>query len=368
MAPMIDVSSLFSPFRIAGLELKNRFVMSPMTRTRSPQGVPTAEVAAYYRRRAEGGTGLLITEGTLIDRRRSGNNPNIPNIHGEGLRGWRQVVDAVHDAGGRIWSQLWHVGALPDPRAPEDWHPEFESPSGLSAPGQNLGTAMSDADIADTIDSFARAAADAWRTGFDGIEIHGAHGYLLDQFFWSGTNRRKDSWGGASLSERSRFAAEVVRAVRAAIPDDMPLCIRISQYKIQDYECHLAPSEAELGAWLIPLAEAGVDIFHCSQREFTAPAFPGAESNLAGYVKRVTGKPTITVGSVGLEPAFFDADAKPGSLSLRELIARLERDEFDLVSVGRAVLSEPSFVRKLQERRFAEMRPFSRELISAALD
>jgi 2,4-dienoyl-CoA reductase-like NADH-dependent reductase (Old Yellow Enzyme family) len=364
---MIDVSPLFTPFRVAGLELKNRFVMSPMTRTRSPGGVPTAEVAAYYRRRAEGGTGLLITEGTVIDRPSSGNNPNIPSIHGEGLAGWGQVVDAVHGAGGRIWSQLWHVGALPDPRAPGEWRPSFESPSGLSAPDHAIGVAMSDTDIAETIDSFARAAADASRTGFDGIELHGAHGYLLDQFFWSGTNRRTDRWGGGSLPERSRFAVEVVRAVRAVIPTDMPLCIRVSQYKIQDYECHLATSEAEIGAWLAPLAEAGVDIFHCSQREFTAPAFPGGEMNFAGHVRRATGKPTITVGSVGLEPEFFDDDAKPGAPSLRELVARLERHEFDLVSVGRAILSEPNFVRKLRQGRFDEMKRFARELISAEL-
>jgi 2,4-dienoyl-CoA reductase-like NADH-dependent reductase (Old Yellow Enzyme family) len=358
---------LFRPFRVAGLELKNRFVMSPMTRTRSPGGVPTPEVAAYYRRRAEGGAGLLITEGTVIDRPHSRNNPQIPDIHGQGLDGWRHVVDEVHAAGGRIWSQLWHVGALPDPRAPEAWTPSFESPSGLSAPDQPVGAEMSDADIADTIASFARAAADASRIGFDGIELHGAHGYLLDQFFWSGTNRRSDRWGGATLRERSRFAVEIVRAVRAAIPPEMPLCIRVSQYKIQDYDCHLASSEAELGEWLIPLADAGIDIFHCSQREFIAPAFPGASMNLAGCVKQVTGKPTITVGSVGLEKAFYSPDPIPGTPSLKELIVRLERGEFDLVSVGRAILSEPNFVQKLREGRFDEMKPFARELISAEL-
>lgn len=363
----IDTSALFTPFRVAGLELKNRFVMAPMTRTRSPGGVPTPEVAAYYRRRAEGGTGLLITEGTAIDRPHSSNNPHIPNIHGEGLQGWRQVVDAVHGAGGRIWSQLWHVGALGDPSAPEAFTPRFESPSGLSAPGEAAGGVMSEADVADTIASFARAAADAWHTGFDGIEIHGAHGYLLDQFFWAGTNRRTDRWGGASLIERSRFAVEVVRAIRATIPVDMPLCIRVSQYKIQDYECHLAASATELANWLIPLAEAGIDIFHCSQREFTGPAFPGAQTSLAGLVKLVTGKPTITVGSVGLEKTFYSPDADPGSPSLKELTGRLERGEFDLVSVGRAILSEPNFVNKLREGRYDEIKPFAPELISAEL-
>jgi 2,4-dienoyl-CoA reductase-like NADH-dependent reductase (Old Yellow Enzyme family) len=363
----IDVSALFAPFRVAGLELKNRFVMAPMTRTRSPGGVPTPEVAAYYRRRAEGGAGLLITEGTVIDRPCASNNLQVPTIYGEGLRGWRGVVDAVHAAGGRIWSQLWHVGALADPGAPKAFTPSFESPSGLTAAGDPLGAVMSDNDVADTIASFARAATDAWHTGFDGIEIHGAHGYLLDQFFWATTNRRTDRWGGATLAERSRFALEIVRAIRAGIPAGMPLCLRVSQYKIQDYDCQLATSAAEIASWLLPLAEAGVDIFHCSQREFTGPAFPGAQMNLAECVKLVTGKPTITVGSVGLEEAFYSVHPEPGSPSLKELALRLERGAFDLVAVGRAILADPSFVNKLREGRFDEIGPFSADLISAEL-
>jgi 2,4-dienoyl-CoA reductase-like NADH-dependent reductase (Old Yellow Enzyme family) len=361
-----DISPLFTPFTVNGLELPNRFVMSPMTRTRSPQGVPKADVAAYYRRRAEGGTGLLITEGTVIDRPRSRNNPNIPDIHGAGLAGWTAVVDAVHGAGGRIWSQLWHVGALPDPRAPADWRAEFESPSGLVSPDETLGHVMSDADVADTIASFARAAADAVAVGFDGIELHGAHGYLLDQFFWSKTNRRSDRWGGNTLAERSRFAVEVVRAVREVVPASFPVGIRVSQYKIQDYDCELVSSLSEMEAWLGPLADAGVDIFHCSQREFTGSAFAGAPMNLAGLAKQATGKPTITVGSVGLEPKFFEP-GEDGSPNLNELVRRFERGEFDLVAVGRALMADPHFVAKLKSGDFDRMKPFAREIISADL-
>lgn len=358
----VDVSSLFSPFKVNGLELPNRIVMAPMTRAFSPGGIPTSDVAAYYRRRAEGGAGLLITEGTVIDRPMARNNANLPSVHGQGLDGWKGAVDQVHEAGGRIWSQLWHVGALPDPRAP-DWPTNFEGPSGLTAPDEALGKAMSDEDIADTIQSFARAAADAHRTGFDGIELHGAHGYLIDQFFWAGTNKRKDKWGGATLAERARFALEIVKAVRASIPADMPLSIRVSQYKIQNYETLLVSDAKQVSDWLGPLADAGIDIFHCSQRNFTAPAFPGSPLNLAGWAKQQTGKPSITVGSVGLEPSFYSDTAAPDAPTLRELVDRLNRQEFDLVAVGRAILSEPAFAAKLQQGRVDEIDPFTREAI-----
>lgn len=363
----VDVSPFFRPIRINELELPNRIVMSPMTRTRSPDGVPTEEVAAYYRRRAEAGVGMLITEGTVIDRPRSRNNPNIPSVYGVGLEGWRSVVDDVHRVGGRIWSQLWHVGALPDPRAPADWAGEFEGPSGLGGPDQDLGHAMTDSDVADTIDAFGRAAADAHRTGFDGIELHAAHGYLIDQFFWASTNRRTDRWGGDSLLERSRFAVEIVRAARAAIPAGMPLGIRISQFKIQDYDARLVSTPAEFAEWIEPLADAGIDVFHCSQREFNEPAFSDSTLNLAGWAKRITGKPSITVGAVGVEPSFYDPATGNDVPNLRDLADRMSRDEFDLVAVGRALLSDPLFVTKLREGRFDEMTPFSRQLISGAL-
>jgi len=363
----LDLSPLFAPFQVNGLELRNRIVMSPMTRARSPGGVPPADVAAYYRRRAEGGAGLLITEGTVVDRPLSRNNPDLPSMHGESaLEGWAEVVRSVHGAGGRIWTQLWHVGALADPRQP-DWPHDFEGPSGLSAPDMPLGKAMSDSDIADTIDAFARAAAAAHRVGFDGIELHGAHGYLLDQFFWADTNRRDDRWGGASMAERSRLAVEIVRAVRAAIPAGMPLGIRVSQYKIQNYDAELASSPAEIAAWLGPLADAGIDIFHCSQRVFTTPAFAGSDMNLAGWAKRETGKPSITVGAIGLETSFYEDVAGSDAPTLRELVRRLERGEFDLVAVGRAILSEPEFASKLREGRTQDMKLFTREAISAPL-
>ncbi|WP_240324663.1 hypothetical protein [Trinickia diaoshuihuensis] len=189
---MSDLDVLFRPYRLNALALPNRVVMAPMTRSFSPNGVPTAEVAAYYRRRAEHGVGLIITEGTGIARPAALNEPHIPHFHGEAaLAGWKKVVDEVHAAGGRIAPQLWHVGSKRSNTA-ADWTPPapYESPSGLSVTGEPFGQSMSETDVADTIDAFARAAADVERLGFDGVELHGAHGYLINQFFSEDLNLR----------------------------------------------------------------------------------------------------------------------------------------------------------------------------------
>jgi len=213
--------SLFKPFSLKSLNIKNRIVMAPMTRSFSPGGVPTPEVAAYYRRRAEGEVGLILSEGTVIDRPASSNDGAIPHFYGEAaLNGWQQVIDAVHTGGGQMGPQIWHMGIMDN--HPSGWLPSaaFEGPSGLNRPGFNNGNIMTDADIADTIAAFGRAAADAKRLGFDCVEIHGAHGYLIDQFFWDGTNERTDIYGGKTLAERSRFAIEVIKEVRKAVGED----------------------------------------------------------------------------------------------------------------------------------------------------
>lgn len=348
------LNTLFEPFSLKSLVLKNRIVMSPMTRSFSPDGVPGSNVAAYYRRRAEGGVGLILSEGTVVDRPAARNEPNIPFFHGDAaLAGWKNVIDGVHDAGGLMGPQIWHVGSVKSPLT--DWEPEsgIESPSGLVAPGQPRGEVMSDAAIADTIDAFARAAAAAQRLGFDVVEIHGAHGYLIDQFFWGATNLRTDRYGGATIRERARFATEVVRAVRQAVGPDFPIILRVSQWKQQDYGVRLADTPDAMADWLAPLVEAGVDVLHCSQRRFWEPEFPeidgGEGLNFAGWAKKLTGATTITVGSVGLSGDFMSAFAGEASqpASLTNLVHRLEHGEFDLVAVGRALLSDPIWVQKL---------------------
>lgn len=354
--------ALFRPFHCRSLTLKNRIVMAPMTRGFAPDAVPGPDIAAYYRRRAEGGVGLILSEGTLIDRPAAGNRPGVPAFHGEGaLEGWGRVLSAVQDADGCMAPQLWHVGAHPDSRFPVDPALTPESPSGLYGAGLESGRGMSDSDIADAIAAFASAAASAARLGFDAIEIHGAHGYLVDQFFWNETNRRGDAFGGPDMAQRVKFACDTVRAVREAVGDAMPVILRISQWKQVDYTARLAKTPQEMERWLVPLADAGVDIFHCSQRRFWEAEFPEVDGpaglNCAGWAKKVTGCPTITVGSVGLtgdaSAAYAGESSRPASLDA--LIERLEREEFDLVAVGRALLADPAWASKIRRQRTDEL-------------
>ncbi|RGP38161.1 NADH:flavin oxidoreductase [Pseudotabrizicola alkalilacus] len=359
----MTTDALFRPFTLKGMTLANRIVMAPMTRAMAADGIPGAAQTEYYRKRAEGGVGLILTEGTVIDRPASRNLPGIPFFHGtEAMEGWTGVATSVHAAGGKIAPQLWHTGST---RA-GTWEPEaeVESPSGLLDPDTPRGKAMTEEDIADTIAAFASAAKDAKAAGFDAVELHGAHGYLIDQFFWSGTNTRADRWGGATIAERSRFAAGIVKAVRAALGPDFPLILRVSQWKQQDYTARLATTPAEMTDWLLPLVEAGVDILHCSQRRFWLPEFPeldGEEGlNFAGWAKKLTGAATISVGSVGLNSDFGGAFAGEASANtpLDGLIRRMERDEFDLIAVGRALISDANWVRKVREDRTQDMTGF----------
>ena len=358
----MSASVLFEPFQLGSLRLPNRVVMSPMSRYFSPGGVPAPAFADYYRRRAEGQVGLVVTGATGIERPMTNNDPNLALFHGDALPVWQTVVDDVHRVGGRIALQLWHSGALQN-RDP-DWKPApVESPSGINAPAQIVGEPMSESAIADTIAAFGRAAREAERTGFDAIELHAAHGFLIDQFFWDLTNRRGDRWGGASLGERTRFAVEVIRAVRAALSGKTPIVMRVSQWKIQDVRAKLARSPEEMRAWLEPLAEAGLDALHCSQRRFWEPEFEGSDLNFAGWAKKLTGKPTITVGSVGLDAELGARAAQPAALD--RLMHRMERGEFDLVAVGRALLADPDWLVKLREGRHGDMLAFDAGALSA---
>ena len=363
----MTAQQLFHPFRLKSLELKNRIVMAPMTRSFSPDGVPTLDVADYYARRSEGEVGLIVSEGTVVNRPASSNDANIPKFYGDkSLGGWKTVIQKVHRVGGVMAPQLWHMGVV----SPKDsgWLPPtpFEGPSGFVAPGKIGGVAMTEHDIAETIMAFAQAAADAKALGFNAVEIHGAPGYLIDQFFWHPTNQRTDGYGGQSLAERSRFAVELVRAVRKSAGPDFAISLRISQWKLQDYTAKLAATSQEMETWLVPLAEAGVDIFHCSQRRFWEPEFIGSDLNFAGWVKKLTGKTTITVGSVGLSGDFlaaFQGETSTPS-SLDELLRRFARGDFDLVAVGRALLADAGWSRKIREWRSSDLIGFSKEALA----
>ncbi len=364
------VAPLFRPLQVRGLALANRVVMAPMTREFSPDGVPGDDVVAYYRRRAEAETGLIITEGVGIDHpaalgEAGLGEADIPHLYGdEALAGWRRVVESVHAAGGRIIPQLWHQGVMreqgtgPHPEAPSVrpsglWGPvgrqssiQPEYVARIAAPTQP----MTEQEIADVIAAYARSARRAKDAGFDGIAIHGAHGYLIDTFFWAETNHRTDRWGGG-IRERARFGAEVVKAIRAAIGPDLPIFFRFSQWKQQDFRARLATNPQELEELLTPLAEAGVDVFDGSIRYFQRPEFEGSPLNLSGWAKKVTGKLAMAVGGIGLDRGMYDSnrDGKAAaSNNIELLMERYNRGEFDLIAVGRSLLNDPEWARKLR--------------------
>jgi 2,4-dienoyl-CoA reductase-like NADH-dependent reductase (Old Yellow Enzyme family) len=351
---------LVRPFSLGSLTLPNRVVMSPMTREFSPDGIPGRDVAQYYARRAAGGVGLIITEGTYVGHDSAGSSARVPCFYGdEALAGWSAVADEVHRAGGKIMPQLWHVGmdraagAPPVPDAPRI------GPSGIAPDGSASGEAMTQADIDNVIAAYARSAAAAEALGFDGVEIHGGHGYLVDQFLWAHTNRRTDGYGG-DVASRTRFAAEIVAACREAVSEDFPILFRFSQWKTNGYQAKIAETPQELETILTLLSAAGTDAFHCSTRRFFLPEFEGSDLNLAGWAKKLSGKPSISVGSVGLSNEFLQViqGEQSGVTDIDGLLDRLERDEFDLVAVGRALLGDPDWLAKTLSGRTDELSPF----------
>jgi 2,4-dienoyl-CoA reductase-like NADH-dependent reductase (Old Yellow Enzyme family) len=358
-----DVSPLFEPFRLRGLALKNRIVMAPMTRSRSPGGFPNAENVAYYGRRAAAEVGLVLSEGTLTRRRGASDDANIPLFWGEqALSGWKRVIDAVHAAGGKMGPQLWHQGMSRRPNSGHFPDAPSDGPSGITLRGKKVADEPSEAEVLDMAQAYADAARDAKELGFDCVELHGAHAYLIDEFFWEVTNQRTDRFGG-SIESRAEFAAEALRRCRTAV-GNLPIIIRISQWKSVDYAAKVARTPQELERWVRVLADAGVDAIHCSQRRILEPEFPDVDGpeglNLAGWVKKLSGLPTISVGSVGLTSEFTGAFRGEGSAAgkLDETVERLRRGEFDLVAVGRALLQDPEWALKVQQNRFDELRDY----------
>ena len=369
-----NIDCLLEPFKLRNLELRNRIVMPPMTRCFSPDGIPTQEVVRYYAKRAAHGVGLIVTEGVAIPFRGCIHDEAVPSMFGAAMPVWKQVVDAVHAEGAAIMPQLWHVGLNLKPQLEGlfDGNSQLRAdqigPSGLADgignPPRPLGRPMTDRDIEQVIEAFAESAFCAYEAGFDGVQLHGAHGYLIDQFLWASTNVRKDQYGG-DAANRSRFASDIVRAIRRRTAPDFPIVFRFSQWKLSDYEAELAATPAQLEAVLSPLVDAGVDMFDASQRRYWEPAFEGSHLNLAGWAKKLTGVPSSTVGSVSL-----DNDAirtllgeSAQSTGIERLIERLQSGEFDLVGVGRSLIANPDWLDIVRAGRIETLKPYSPQLL-----
>jgi len=356
---LTDRSPLFTPFRLGSLDLPNRFVMPAMQRGMCDEGSPRPELAAYYARRAEGGVPLIIGESSAIDHPSATMQPSSSWLTERTRDAWARCVEAVGRAGGHMLLQLWHEGAVRNDG-------EALSPSGRVHPGKANGRAMRRDEMQAIGEGFVRSACIARDVGAAGVEVHCAHGYLLDQFLWHGSNVRDDGYGGPDIADRVRFPAEIVRMIRAECGPDFLISLRFSQWKEVDYSAKVAADQTELERMTTILRDAGVDVLHCSTRRFWEAEWDGDRKNLAGWVKALSGLPTITVGSVGLDTdvmtTFIEAK-DPGSRvgeAIVDLEKRLAAGEFDLVAVGRALIGDPDFVKKLESGDYPAIRTFAR--------
>ena len=354
---------LFEPYKIKNTLLRNRIVMAPMTRNQSPEGIPTNEVVSYYKRRAEADVGLIITEGVEVSHKASSAYPDVPRLDSEKARdGWKRVVGGIKEHDGAVIAQLWHCGGFrklgmgPNPEVPG------HTASGLVRPGKRVAHAMSSEDIKETIDAFASDAKYCEEIGFDGVEIHGAHGYLIDNFFWRGTNEREDLYGG-SIEKRSQLAANIVKAIRSNVSNNFIVGLRFSQWKQQDYEAKLAASSEELLKVIKQPVDAGLDYLHSSMRRFWESEFEGSDENLAFWTKKLTGLPTISVGSVGLDSDFIDMSAPASPRNIDKAISDISNKKYDMVAVGRALLADYEWVIKLREGRIKDIIPYTKEAL-----
>lgn len=340
----------FSPVKIGPLELKNRLVMAPLTRqVADADGTPTAEMAAYYARRARGGIGLIISEGTYqVDElgcKAYLSQPGIAND--QHVEGWKVTTDAVHALGTPIICQLMHGGRVSDPRC------LFEGESAVTASdtqseGWVLYTdtddekhdrgidgdwpkvtfpparALSEAEIEQVADGFADGAKRAVAAGFDGVEIHGANGYLVYQFIHPKTNHRTDAYGG-SAENNVRFAKLICQKVRDAIGPDKLITLRLSQDGVDDF----------LGAWPggveyaravgAALADCAADALHWSSFDWTDNRDSNSDVPMATAIGEASGKPMLVNGGIADGPgaeAVFDSGAGEAAVVGRPLFAQ----------------------------------------------
>jgi N-ethylmaleimide reductase len=329
-------TNLFSPFTLGPLSLPNRIVMSPMTRNRSIGNVPGGIVATYYAQRA--GAGLIVTEGTSPSPNGLG-YPRIPGIFSkEQVKGWKAVADAVHGKGGRIFLQIMHTGRVGHPlNLPPG--AEMVAPSAVAAAGQMytdakgpqphpVPRAMAAADIRKAVEEFVTGARNAREAGLDGVELHSANGYLLEQFLNPGSNRRTDGYGG-SIENRCRFVLEVAAAVAKAIGRDR-VGIRLSPYGVFNDIAPFPEVEPQYELLARRLGELGLVYLHVVDHSAMGAPKP-AESTVARM--RAAFKGTIVLsGGYDKERAEKDLAAGRG----------------DLVAFGRPFIANPDLPARLR--------------------
>jgi N-ethylmaleimide reductase len=328
--------TLFTPTQLGSLPLKNRIVMAPLTRSRAIGNLPNALMEQYYRLRAE--AGLIITEGTSPSPNGLG-YARIPGLFNEEqVAGWKRVTDGVHQAGGRIFVQLMHTGRVSHP-ANLPAGASILAPSPVAVPGEMWTDAdgmqphpvpreMSEADIAQSIAEYATSAKLAMQAGFDGVELHGANGYLIDQFLNTASNQRHDRWGG-SVDNRIRFAVEVARATVAAIGAER-VGMRISPYGVFNAQVPDAEMDAVYLRLIDELNALGLLYIHIV--DHSAMGAPEVSTELKAKIRAAFNGQYILSGGYDAARANVDLEAQRG----------------DLVAFGRPFISNPDLVAKLK--------------------
>lgn len=329
-------TALFTPATLGKLQLKNRIVMAPMTRSRATGNVPNELMAKYYSLRAS--AGLIITEGTSPSPNGLG-YARIPGMYSDAqVQGWRRVTDAVRQAGGKMFVQLMHTGRVSHP-ANMPVGAKLLAPSALAAPGEMwtdsngmqpypVPAAMSADDIAHTIAEYVTASKRAIEAGFDGVELHGANGYMIDQFLNTASNQRTDQWGG-SIENRIRFAVTVAKAVAAAIGAER-IGMRISPYGAFNGMAPDAEMDAMYERLIAELNSIGLVYIHIV--DHSSMGAPEVSPALKARIRAEFKGKYILSGGYDLVRANADLDAKHG----------------DLVAFGRPFISNPDLVHKLQ--------------------
>ncbi|TEA80155.1 NADH:flavin oxidoreductase [Allopusillimonas ginsengisoli] len=354
-------AELFTPLRVGGgLSLSNRLAVAPMTRvSATADGHATKQMADYYEAFAAGGFGLVITEGLYTDKAHAQGYLFQPGLADDAQRdAWRTVVDRVHAHGGRIVAQLMHAGAL------SQGNPHritTKGPSAVLPTGQQLAfyrgegpyrmpEAMSADDISEAVEGFAQAARRAQEAGFDGVEVHGANGYLLDQFLTAHTNLREDSYGG-SLANRLRLTGDVIQAVRRSTTECFVVGVRTSQGKVNDFTHKWEGGEADAAQIFGTLGALPIDYLHTTEFEAWRPAFGEHGPSLAALARRHVAVPVLANGSL------HDATQADGVVA---------RQEADFVSLGRGALMHADWPARLRAGKVHKT--FDRGLLAPIAD
>lgn len=356
-----EQSIFLKDFFTEKIRLKNRFVMAPVPTGFVTDRIPMKENISFYGKRANS-VGLIIAGAININHHTAPNHVKTPNIETyEQISSWKRITDEVHLNGGKIVAQIWHSGGYRKICLPED---EVTTPSGIIK-GEVVGKPVSKEEIKEIVSRFAETAYNVKRAGFDGVEIHAAHGGLIHDFFSNDTNKRTDEYG---FFNRTLFAEDIIKSCRKVVGDSFPILLRISNFKMYDSSSRLATTPEELQGILYPLVKAGIDIFDCSSLRFTDNAFADYEGCLAFWTKKICQKPTINVGCVGSKYPFInDASKIIDELSNRNddmnsystngngttmyhkrmLLNALKNEEYDLIALGRPLLLDAEWVDKI---------------------